>query len=607
MIIEIKYNPISFKTELKCSNKTVQNNLKSDIKSYENGRITEWFEKFLKRAKEETNKDPFNLSISSIDEYEKEYIDGILKNEKKILFTAELDTDIDVKYRHIDNFIHFALHSYDQIVKSAMEPHLINIAKFKSNKIEVPVIATMSSGKSTLLNALIGQNFLHEDTGATTATTCEIKVNNSMTTFQASAIIDKQIEITTDGIQRFIEIWNEKANKENIQLILEGPIDKLETQGFDFSFIDTPGPNSTKNKSHKERTYNYIRDTEKLPIVMYVLDPENMDSNDSDATLKEISAVLKENRQDVDRIIFIINKIDQEDLSKKSMEQVVSKVVNFLEKHFEILNPKIFPVSAQYGKLCQLDSDLLSKKEKSTLKLYRENFYPDDSDSGYELLKHSPLSETQKQNLKNTIENCEQDADLVYSGLAAIKLHIEDYILYHHKRNQYHELQTIANSVFNLIKSHIDKKKDELTHKTDQEINENKEKTEQELNRLKENIDKLKNDANNIVIQTSFIKRAASRIEHDFLEIKQKVFSKDEFSEREARQIWHETNQILENLSISINSALNNKTTEVFNTMIKVLKSTISKYFTNDNINVDITFINNIMINEISSILPSFL
>src|SRR5690606_31900785 len=108
----------------------------------------------------------------------------------------------------------------------------------------------------------------------------------------------------------------------------------------------------------------------------------------------------------LERIVFVYNKIDREDIDKKTMQEIIDKIKNFL-KEYNITKPKIFPISAEYAKLAQLKE--LSRKKKIDLQNYQDNFHPvlEENYKGYELLEHSPLTASQKETLRKRIDNSE--------------------------------------------------------------------------------------------------------------------------------------------------------------------------------------------------------
>lgn len=611
MKIQINYNTISYKTEIECSDVTIQNNLQQTILENREKRITLWFESFITRIKEELNNDPFSIKIIGCDEYEENFINTILERENEILIekgiTIIKDSEIQDKYEKIDGLINYLIKAKDPIVENAVENNIKTIKDSRSKRVDVPVIATMSSGKSTLLNALIGQDLLYEDSGAATATTCTIKVNNGLNSFKATAFQDnKKIKATKSEVSRFLEEWNFKANEENqinLKLELEGPVENLNTSNFELNFIDTPGPNSAKYQEHKEKTFNYIKDNQNLPIVLYVLDPEKIDSKDDDVTLKEISDFLYKDKETLDRIVFVYNKIDREDLEKKSIESILNKVICFLKK-YKIENPKIFPVSAKYAKLSQMDEDTLTRSEKGDLSKFRNDFIPDleGNYNGFQLLEYSPLTLEQKKKLKERLFKTKFNEDLLHSGIAAIKLYIEDYIINHHKKNQYKNLENKAQAMSDQINSKIELELDQLEKKTDGEkkiVQDRKNKEKADLEARKSKVIKTIEDTK---IKRDFISESLKKIENKFDSLKDDCSRGEKMDSVKAKDLIIRANEVIDNLRLSIKTDFGAAIDSNLNDSLNKLKNVVKDHFTVNETSVELQAFSFQLFNEISSV-----
>lgn len=591
MEVRLNYKTDSFEFSVNCSDATIQKNLEQFIIDFQGKRITNWIKVFIEKINEEINNDPFDLNIIGCDSYEVDYIRQVVNNENTI--TIEFEKVVgneEIKKRHqvIDDFIIYVEKENNKIVENAFYPNIENIRKHKTTKIEVPVIATMSSGKSTLLNALIGQDLLHEDTGATTATICDIIVNNELKHFEGKANWGNQEEKSTDSnIAEFLKVWNAKANENidetsdikkypDLKLKIEGAIPNFNTSDFYLNFIDTPGPNSSQYSHHKEKTYSYLKDNQSLPIVLYVLDPEKMDSNDDDNTLNEISKVFRGNNQNTDRVVFVYNKIDREDVEEKSIKDILNKVQIFLKKK-GILNAKIFPLSAQYAKLAQIENSL-SNKKKTELRSYRDNFIHniDNTYKGYELLDNVPLTKDQKEKLLKSIDTNTIERDLVYSGLAALKLYIEDYIVNHHKKYQYKELHNIVKKISKQIISTTLLEEENFKEITEDQKRKKNEIQIKQIDQLTEKKKEVIEDIFKIKVNKKFIEESSRHVNVTFNNLKNELFQKNELNRNEAIRLIDETNNVIENIEISIKtdliSEMNNQLYDYLEKLKKISK-----------------------------------
>ncbi|MGG5599608.1 dynamin family protein [Myroides sp. C8-3] len=612
MRIDIDYNTFSFKALITCTNDIIFKNLQQTIKETEGKRITEWFEGFINSTLESINRESFSISIKGCDTYEANIIQEILNLHKDLAIQSQIDIKseqaIEVCYNQIDNFINYLLESDEAIIQESINPHKKSFNRLKDAVITVPVIATMSSGKSTLLNALIGKDYLHEDSGATTATTCTILANRDKEKFEATIFEDDlHKESTEENISAFIAKWNAEANntQKRIHLKLEGNISEIESYNFNLAFVDTPGPNSSNHCHHKEKTFEYLKENEKLPIVLYVLDLEKIDSNDDDFVIREISEVFKENKQSLDRILFIVNKIDREDVENKTMESHLEKVKNFLLK-YEIKNPKIFPISAHYAKLAQLDN--LTRNERGALEKYRRDFTPDIQEgyNAYELVKYSSLKVHQKQLLLDRLNTSDEqiEKDLILSGIKALQEYIQDYISNHHRKHKYNELEQITDSVYNLVLSRIDHEKKSYNSLSVELKLEYEQIKKKEFAKLQLKLDKLNQEINLLdTEQFEFIKYAAIKVDKTLSKENVNFMNKGEIEKREALEILKRLDTNIKNLSMSVKTSLESQINTYLQQYVRQLKQlTIKQFRSRDELPVDIKFFNYTMINNITSI-----
>ena len=115
----------------------------------------------------------------------------------------------------------------------------------------------MSSGKSTLINALLGKKLMPSKNEACTATITEI-LDNDEDTF--CAIVHDEDENPIKEIQELTyDIMCELNADEQVHRIsAEGNIPFLDARSTALMLVDTPGPNNSQNQAHKNTTYRAI-------------------------------------------------------------------------------------------------------------------------------------------------------------------------------------------------------------------------------------------------------------------------------------------------------------------------------------------------------------
>ena len=236
---------------------------------------------------------------------------------------------------------------------------------------EMSVCATMSAGKSTLLNALFGFHYIPSSNLACTAKitsilNCDIGKNSL---FGAKRISNEQLveEVVT---HETISLWNSDDNVKQIYLV--GAFQNIPTP---FVVHDTPGINSSINLNHKNISQKFL--SENPPhLLAFVINAENNGSNDE----TEFLCWLKRNLIDKHNteIIFILNKMDSPDFERENLQAFLEDTYNgLINLSFE--SPRIFPVSAHAALLFRmlLNKQKLTWNESISLISYY-NYFCDD-------------------------------------------------------------------------------------------------------------------------------------------------------------------------------------------------------------------------------------
>lgn len=309
-----------------------------------------------------------------------------------------------------------------------------NFNRVLNNQFEMAVVATMSSGKSTLINAMLGRALLPARNEATTATLAKIHDCDGMVGFEGKSYDAEHRELAS-CTPLTLENMNLLNDNENTALIeIKGDIIGIESKNLQLVLTDTPGPNNSRTSAHKEHTYRILKDDYK-PMVLYVLNATQLESNDDAGLLKDVAMEMRKgNRQSSDRFLFVVNKMDgfDPDTSRdKSVEQKLGDVKRYLEG-FGIKNPRIFPCDARLAKMIrQLQSgDVLTSKEKRDLNADCGFFI---EETQMHLHEYASISDSVRKSLSDMIEKAKAEEDeysevLVYSGVPAVELTISEYL-----------------------------------------------------------------------------------------------------------------------------------------------------------------------------------
>lgn len=237
----------------------------------------------------------------------------------------------------------------------------------KTNIFDVVVIATMSAGKSTVINALIGHELLHSANEATTATITRIHDKDSLTNFEGMTydfdgnVID--MEEVVDG--ELLRKWNADPSIKTIDLA--GNIKAIHNDHAEIVIYDTPGPNNSQDGSHATLTMEVIDDGQ-FGLILYVLNATQLGISDDKELLEKIRKSLDQDAHK--EIIFLLNKADCLDQDKgESIDKLVANAQNYLSNlGFE--KPTIICTTAQQALLAQkvLNGEALTRSQRNELK-----------------------------------------------------------------------------------------------------------------------------------------------------------------------------------------------------------------------------------------------
>ncbi|MBN6077484.1 dynamin family protein [Aggregatibacter actinomycetemcomitans] len=235
------------------------------------------------------------------------------------------------------------------------------------NIFEVVVVATMSAGKSTVINALIGKELLHSANEATTATITRIHDKDGLPHFSGKAYgydakcLAENHEINAETLKK----WNADPSIKTIDLI--GDIAAIRNDDAELVIYDTPGPNNSQNDNHEALTMEVINDGS-YGMILYVLNATQLGVNDDKCLLEKIASTLSKNKSK--EIIFLLNKVDTLDSEKgEKLRAVIKHTKQYLE-NVGFVSPTIIPTSATYALVAAkaINEKKLTRYQRAELK-----------------------------------------------------------------------------------------------------------------------------------------------------------------------------------------------------------------------------------------------
>ena len=471
--IFIKYNPYRLETSITIDGAAPKQNSRLN---FGDRRLQEWIEELPEILFEECSSRDFKITFhGTILDYED--VESMAREAKKNGLNIELEhipaKEVSDKEAAIDEiFDEIQAGPFDEI-KQPDVVKAFNMAK--SSDFEVNVVATMSAGKSTLINALLRQKLMPAKQEACTATITEIKDND------ADHFMAKVYDTSGNLIQTHPELSFEimdslNSNPEVSKIHVEGNIPFVTSEDVSLVLVDTPGPNNSRDPEHKAATYRMLSESSKT-VVLYILNATQLAVNDDYNLLSHVADSMKVGgKQSRDRFIFVVNKLDDFKKGEDSIEAAITKVRDYLRDN-GIENANIYPASALTALnirtiLAESDDDdddeVYEAKGKVRKFIRNPEMY-------FETL--APLTPSVRGEIETRLANARSNHDtyeeaLIHCGIVPIEMAIKMYV------QKYAKTAKIKNIVDTFSKRLESAKSFETTK---QEITENQDKQKEIL------------------------------------------------------------------------------------------------------------------------------
>lgn len=311
----------------------------------------------------------------------------------------------------------------------------LNCAQYK-----IAVVANMSAGKTSLINAFFGKEVLPTYNKATSD--CVIYIHSRLPDGEKKAKISFSQDLKKEGVElsgfdeNFVRDLKQYAQKDSQEMNaaykdvdyieLYHPFYNIradqESVAYNVVLIDTPGPNNTDEYSqkHKDQTRAALAEAN---MVLFVFSYAELDANLATDEQRLWKPILEKLEKDEDFCVyFVLNKIDFaiddniRDIDKnidnfyevkkerwlEHESEAIEKLKNKL-KEVGVKNPSIFPVSSKYQLLKRLDK-----------------MNEDDEDD---------LDSFQKKHFKRVFGENEWESQLIkYLGIEELEARMNDYI-----------------------------------------------------------------------------------------------------------------------------------------------------------------------------------
>lgn len=440
--IYLKYNPYKMETAISVNGKGITSD-SSLYKIVKGKRLQEWIGKFPQMLVDELNTVDFEIDFYGMpldwddfeDVFKRAKKAGVIKNLKLTFSEGKGDEAVSEKIVRV--FTDLQEGPVDDFKDAKLVRAFENI---NNSVFPINVIATMSSGKSTLINALLRKKLMPSKNEACTATITEILDNDQQT---LAAVVYNEEDIVLQEISDLTyDVMCELNEDENVHRIAaQGNIPFLDAKSTALMLVDTPGPNNSQNQAHKNTTYRAIN-SDANNLILYVLNGTQLSTNDDAALLSYVAQQIKKGGKQVrDRFIFVVNKMDGFNPEEEDIGKAITAAKRYLAS-YGIEDPQIFPCSAYTALnirtyLDGIDIDNMTRADERKLPSAARDTLPMiDKFIEYEsmhLEQYSTLSPSAQRELNYKLRQAEQNGDtkeqaLIHCGIYSIEAAITAYV-----------------------------------------------------------------------------------------------------------------------------------------------------------------------------------
>lgn len=388
----------------------------------------------------------------------------------------------DTLRRNVDYVVSQLIAHKDEFLEGRQEPQLIaaynslqqNYDLARDKEFQIVFSGIFSSGKSTIINALIHRRLLPMGENTCTNSTIEVHHLSDSSIVKVQCYADSEGKKTVGEERSFSDDWacmdyleevrNANQDSSSVAMIkISTDLSHLypssmNSEAFRIVIVDTPGFESAETEvlidgdtqnEHEQIAIDAINDPSR-PIVVFCA--ENADGCELQNALTDIARVSKETNGGFnDRFLFVYSKCDRKQYNDdENLEGFVSnyaqRLLNFASTSEDenITNasnfiPRIFPVAALpslAARYTGIFKDAKTNKEIRPLmqayKTFAENLF-DWADTNYFLSSCCGIPEYDIESIMDQYNQAVEDgrqADAVHleSGIAAIELAIRNYI-----------------------------------------------------------------------------------------------------------------------------------------------------------------------------------
>lgn len=596
--VNVKYNPYRLRTEIEINGRAVEKD-STLYKLVKGKRLQEWISKFPKMLVEELNSVDFDIRFYGMDLDWDDFCDAFKHaEEREVIRKAELkfieaDTDNDITEKIVRVFTDLK----EGPIEDFRDPRLLKAFENINNSVfPINVIATMSSGKSTLINALLNSRLMPSKNEACTATITEI-LDTDEVDFQATVYDEEDNEIAEVENLTYEDMVRLNEDDRVYRISAQGNVPFLDSRSTALMLVDTPGPNNARNQAHKNTTYRAINN-DSNNLILYVLNGTQLSTNDDAALLNYVAEQMRKGGKQVrDRFLFVINKMDGFNPEEEDIGKAVQSAKDYLSS-YGIEDPQIFPCSAYtalnirtYFKDVDIDN-LTRNDEKKLPSAARDTLPMIDKFVEYDsmhLEQYSTLSPSAQRGLNYRLKQAEEKGNtkeqaLIHCGICSIEAAITAYVKKYAKTKKVKDLvesfQEVldSNQVLVRVKTQV-VTDEEAARKCEKRAATVLEKIAdgKEAEKFKNKIEAL-DPMDNIRQSAEELKEKASRETSKIFQSYGDVIQSREEAERLVRQFISLGSDAIAELSADLESIINREIIETGETLLQEYQEKLMKF-----------------------------
>lgn len=286
------------------------------------------------------------------------------------------------------------------------------------------IVGTMSAGKSTFLNSLVGKDVFPAQNEACTAKMFIYTHRPYMEHFIVQPNKSSFFEYVINDVERTIKQLNENEAIE--QVFIDGSLSRVLNIKNRVVLMDTPGTNNSIDRIHEKNALEAIRN-EHYDTIFYIMNATQLGTDDDLRLLNFVKEYISNNPGK--QVLFIVNKADQiDEEANESLQQLLESAKTYVQQN-GFKNPHMMLFSAYISRLCQkvLHGETLTRREQIQFDFFYNYFSKETQDlTKYATVPcafHPDISHEQQEiKIKNKTYNIERIYTVLkHSGIYQIK------------------------------------------------------------------------------------------------------------------------------------------------------------------------------------------